>query len=649
MNLAQVFAQSGITHAHVIDDAFNRLPNSVHGDAEIQNFVRDLEDDQVEALASLLGVTDDGDSLVGALSDLSNIQSLFKKRLQFLPASEVLFAQFVRERKEKKNKIQPLLDCLKGAGVSCHKCGTDSSAKGKAAPQLIFIDLHLSESNHLTVDDALREYGRVMEAHGDAKPFVFLFSTLAAALENNKEEFRKRAKIFISQFEALDKARLADREELEEILSSYAGALPRLRQMHVAVSHVCSAVQAAQESMAETLLSLDLVDYFVLHANTVSIEKSKLGTYVSEILLEYLLHEVEQAKGFWDFAAELDSWDLKQVPRSRFGFTRPVRKIYSGNMLHASGRLASEVRRNLAPQDGYFALGDIFFRVEEVKSGKIRKALAIITPACDLARPEELLERTILLCEGKVTEVKSFSLPTADHGAAAVVIDHPTAKEKQLLVKWDRKRLVAWHRDDIEKFSKSETAEWARVGRMRPLYALQLQHSVTADQSRIGVQRTPSLLMPHGLTAFVRDGDVWRSLDNKDVNEPSAAAVSVTEDKKKKTAFIVSDPSAHRIYRVLRQWVRSHPKSPTHERLTQFLGQPGNFQRLLYGEQALNAKQEYDRVFYPFEHVEGHPVPKALAFVRPDAGSPYDSVGGGKKAAEDQAALVLFKFCKVGA
>ncbi|ALN60830.1 hypothetical protein GLE_5489 [Lysobacter enzymogenes] len=646
MTLDVIFATAGVTHAHLIDDAYDQAPVDINTDEEIERFLNALDDDQFDAVAQLLKIDAAEDTLRAALSDLKHVRRLFRARAQFKPASDHLFAVYVRERQDRRARLKPLVDRLKASGVTCYTYGTDAPKTNREAPQLLFIDLQLKTRGGLTVEDALTEYRRISERYPDARPFVFLASTLAAALDNNKEAFRAGAKLFISQFEALDKTRIKDEDELEAILGAYAKALPRLREMHIAIDEVSSAVKYAGERLAETLLSLDLVDYFVLHANTVAIEKSKLGTYVSEILMEYLTHEVEASSGFWNFAAALDSWTLHDIPRSRFGFTRPARKIYSGNMLHAKNRLLSEVDRKLAPEHGYFALGDIFFSTKELAAGQVKQALAVITPACDLARPEELQQRTILLSEGRVSKAKEFSLPTADHGVAAVVIDHPTQVNQQLLIQWDRKRLRTWDKADISNFADDEKREWLRVGRLRPLYAVQLQHSITADLSRIGVQRTPSLLVPHGLTAFVRDGKVWRSLDATDMNDPNAAALSVTEDKKKKTAFIVSDPSARRIFKELRDWVTKHPLSATFNELEQLLKTPDVLQRLLYVEQKPNDKDMYDKVCYPFADT-ALPNPQCVAFVRPNSESSYDSVSGGTAQADGQNASVLFKFRKV--
>lgn len=643
MNLAQAFKDAGVTHAHIVDDGFDKGPSSPPADAEIGTFIQRLSQAQAEDLAVLLKVDANEDDLVDAISEIAGTRTLFRFRRRFLPASDHLFGTYIREQLDRKRKVRPLIKRLRQCGVVCRAYGPDVTRLPKEAPQLIFIDLQLRNRSQFSVDDAIAAYRRIVKNPDAGKPFVFLFSTLKGLLDTHKEDFRSQASIFASQFEALPKARLADADELDHILGSYAKALPRLREMHGAIDHVISAVTAAGQGIARTLLSLDLVDYFVLHANTISVEKTRLGTYVSEIMMEYLVHEVEKAPGFWDFAKTLDSWTLHDIPRARFGVAKPAREIYSGNMLHARARLISESERQLSPAQGHFALGDIFFNAEEIKAGGPKKALVVISPACDLARPEDLRERTLMLCEGKVSNAKAYNLPSSDNGTSAVIIPHPSGGKKDLLIEWNKKKIHSWHKEQIDSFS-APSPSWSLQARLRPLYALQLQHSIASDLGRIGVQRTPSVLTPHGLLVFVRDGKVWHSLDVSQASDGTAAALSVADGKKKKTAFIVTDTTAFRVYGALKGWLHSHKRSSTHGELTELSQFNGVLQKILYAEQLQNSKGDYDNAWYPLHGEEGLKNPRCLAFIRPNANSAYDQVKDGVNATDDQNASLLFKF-----
>ena len=652
MSLSEIFEKAGITHAHIIDDAYDTRPTSALTPGSIQTFVEDLDEESFDRLGTLLGLAGaNGDALVEALQVQDNVHRLFKGRAQFAPGSTDLFADYLRSRTDKRAKIKPLLDLLRKNKVKVQTFGANSPLKRSKEPQLVFIDLQLKEGVPVTVDDAVDVYRRVKEAHKTCMPFVFLFSTLASAVEARREEFRDKSKLFISQFESLDKAKLDDDAELEGILSAYAEALPGLREMHNALQHVTQAIGGANERLFAVLMALDLADYFVLHSNTVSIERSRLGTYVSELVMEFLTHEIEQSVQFWDFAKSLDSWKIKDLPRSRFGFTRVARRIYSGTMLHAPVRLAQEVERGLGPKNGYFYLGDIFFEKVEMDAGKPTKALVIATPACDLARPEDLKDRTVFLCEGKVSEAKEFDLPTGDDGLAAVILPKAGSTSKQWLIRWNLKLLRTWRTKEMDEFKDDPACTYQRVGRLRLIYAIQLQRAIASDLSRIGVQRTPSLLVPHGLEVYVAFGGKWKILDKVDAKNGNAAALSVMDDKKKKTAFIVTDPSARRINRALLEWSNKPAQVLIKDRIEQLSGASNGGQRWLYVEQFKDDKAPHEFVCFPLADPEIQPVLDSrydIAFVRPFSNSPYDSVGGGKDVATDQKAVVVFKFIRIG-
>ena len=162
MTLDQVFIRAGITHAHIVDDAYDQAPADRNSDAEIQQFVDSLADPDFDALADLLEVDRAEDAIKHALTDLVNVRRLFRARRRFASASDILFATFLRERKDRQAKIKPLIKRLTDCGVHCHAYGPDARGVGKHSPQLIFIDLQLRNRNGVTIDDALAEYERIV-------------------------------------------------------------------------------------------------------------------------------------------------------------------------------------------------------------------------------------------------------------------------------------------------------------------------------------------------------------------------------------------------------------------------------------------------------------------------------------------------------
>jgi len=653
MTLQEIFADVGVQRVHIIDDAYDIRPQVGIGADVSQVFVDALDDTSFDRLCLALEMCGAEDStVVQALADPEKAGRLFDRREDFGPPGEALFADYLIERAAKLHQVTPLVDFLKSHGLECQTFGADYSVTGSEEPQLVFIDLKLKDEGPLTVSDAVGVFRKLMQTHSQCQPFVFLMSSLATALPERRDEFRQSANIFASQFEALEKKHFKDENELKSIFSQYARVLPQLRELHQHVDAVGLAITNASKNVQTILRSLDLADYFVLHRNTVSIEKVGLGTYISDLLLEYLVHEVEGTPQIWSYAKGLDAWALENIPRSRFNLSLAAGKIYSGNLLHADARLDGELERGLGPANGYFYMGDIFFLAKELNESRPSKALVIATPACDLVRPSELRKRTIFLCEGTVKIVSTATVPAGKDGLAAVVMPHPKNSKQRLLINWDKKKLHTWHTDEMDSFASAEECHWVRAGRLRPLYAIQLQHAITADLSRIGVQRPPNVLVPHGIEAFVKGDTKWIQLDVDERDEPTAAALADSEDGKK-TLFIIADPSVRRVRRKLISWVEKNPTLLAVPLLKK-LSEAHQFdQKLMYLAHDVPQKAEDgklgDIAGYPMRGVDGFSEAEGLgvALVRPGKPSPYVGLTGGQTIADDQRASLVLKLVKI--
>lgn len=562
MTLKDIFESGGISRAHIIDDAYDATPTGIEAGAA-NRFINELDEVGFDRACAAIGLDNASeDDFVSALRDPHHVQRLFLARDQFSAQSDILFGEFLRDRTSKQSDLEPLIKLLEEHGVECHKFGGAYAVTTVDEPHLVFIDLRLHEDGSpISVDAAVAIFKKLKEHHQGCQPFVFLMSTLVDALKQRREEFRLQAKLFASQFESLEKRMFGDVSELSYVLARYARVLPQLRSLQKSIEDVGTAVHTAVSRVQEELKNLDLADYFVLHRNTISIEKVGLGTYISDLVLEYLAHEVENTTQIWDFARELDKLKPENLPRSRFALTPAAGKIYSGNLVHANGRLDAERERKLGPSDGYFYMGDIFFPAKELNDPVPRTALVIATPACDLVRPEVLRKRTIFLCEGKIHLMSASSVPADHDRLPGVILSHPTDPKKQLLINWDKKKLHTWHAEEMDEFKQIEGCHWVRVGRLRPLYAIQLQHAITADLSRIGVQRAPNMLVPHGVEVLIKKDGKWTVLDNLDAADATAAAFSESEDRTR-TVYVFADTTANRVRRKLREWITKHQAKP---------------------------------------------------------------------------------------
>lgn len=650
MSLTELFASVGVKNAHFIDDAFDLAPTKGLSQEDVQHFIDRIDIEALEKVGELIGVEGISDDVaLEALQELEHTISIFNAREEFGEAGELLFSDFFNDRGGKQSDLETLITFLENSGVNSERFGVDNYQDCKYEPQLVFIDLRLRENGApITTADAVKVYKKTRKMYPACKPFVFLMSTLTTPLRNFRESFFLEAQIFASQFEAISKKNFRDEDEMRAVFTNYIRFMPELHRLHDRISFIESAITKAAVNVGNTLRSLDLPDYFVLFHNTAAIEKVGLGTYISDLLLEYLVNEVESSSELWDLAAELDGWNLQSLPRSRFGLTYAAGKIYSGNILHSNFRLESENARGLSTKEGYFYLGDVFFLKDEYASGNPKKAYVIATPACDLVRPEKLKERTIFLCEGRVKKVTLATTPTGEGGIPTTIISSPNDSLKQFSIDWNKKKLHTWHAEEMSKFETDESG-YVRVGRLRPLYAIQLQHAITADLSRIGVQRAPNMLQPMGVGVCLSNGAKWIAVDSEDVSEPCAAAVADTEDGKQ-ALYIISDSTVRRIRKKIKSWLDRNSTSPSAVILRKMVDAETFEERLMY---MIHTRAEgvvpEDDLVKPMVGVDGFTEEECakIVLVRPGSTTAYAKVNGGRDVGPEQDALLVISLFRV--
>lgn len=650
MNLKELLAERNITCAHVVDDAYDSSPTSPLTPEEIQAVLNNIDDDALNSICTVLGLQpDDEDGVRESLYGIDSTLELYRRRTELAPAAaSALFDQFMFFTEGKLTQLKPLLELLSNAGIKCETFGSDYDPKGSTAPHLVFVDLKLKEGiaglpKH---EDAVEVCTKLKAEHPKSRPFVFLMSSLPLALGQKREEFRKGAELFQSEFDDIDKATFSNADELERILASYTKSLGQLAALRKSMEDVASAVSQAGMNVMAELKALDLADYFVLYHNTASVEKTQLGTYIVELLLEYLAHEVEGQSQVWDLAKVLDNLNIETLPRARFGITPAAAKLYSANMLHSEAMLLAEDDNKNGPAHGHFFTGDIFFEALSLNLPTPARAFTIITPVCDLVRPDRLKGKSILLCEGEVKDFETGSNLIASDELPIVVMKSPRSQEKLITIEWKKKKLHIWDDEDRANFANPQKCVYVRKGRLRPVFALQLQRSVTSDLSRVGTQKPPNALVPHRIKCFVSDGQKWRKIYEDD--KADAAALSRWDDEKHKKwlMFIISDPTLHKVMAALSTWLKEHQTVPGKATLNMVLGE--DVPEVIRGyKQKVPEKAppdvELDVTAYPFAK-KWNGQGKAVALVPERSASPYSNIADGQNVGKDKPALIVFIF-----
>jgi hypothetical protein len=651
MNLEEALRSFGVTDAHIVDDAFDTVPGSGVRPQSAQTFIDGLNDIQFTAVATDLGDPNGDDEwVVAQLATLEGARRVFLQREKYGTAAAQLFEEFLLATEPEKARLQPLLELLHRLGVKYHTFGRDYDADTANAPQLLFVDLKLNE-REIRIDDPIRVVEKLMIRHPDASPLVFLISTLKDALNERRSEFRDRCKLFTTQFETLSKQIFQNEQELRWFLDDHIRAYPVLRQLQQNVTRWGQALDRAKEKLQSTLRCLDLADYFVLYQNTVTAEQVPLGTYMTDLLLEYVAHQVEGEDEISKFAQSLDTWKVSDLTRSRFNLQPIVGDIFSANVLHAMPRLTSEAERGRGPQHGFFQLGDIFFPRGELERNHLTTAVVVLTPACDLVRPETIKQRraSILLCEGEVEPIKNRVPQPEGDTLDPVILRFPAEDGVQYAIHWQKKRPRTWKLEDLEAHKNPATSPWTHAGRLRPLYALQLQHMVTSDLSRIGVQRTPAEYRPCGIEVLVANQGKWKLIKLRFEKDPAAGAVC--DDKATgRMTMIVSDSVLRRVRAEILRWVDQ--SQDAHATAVGLLFKSDDVVRaLMFFSVSFRDDDRKSLVVYP---LKGMALPEGLAadqatligFARQDEslGNPH---GGGKNVVDDAPERVVLRFIRI--
>jgi hypothetical protein len=658
MNIREIIQSAGIVHAHIVDDAFDIAPGAELRPELVQGFLDSLLDEQFDELAKLLGIPEaNEDKLNSFLSTLDGTKSLFNHREQFGEAAESLFEEFTSGLEPENNRVKPLIDFLEGLGIQCHTFGRDYEVDTSPEPQMLFVDLKLNE-RQIDIDEPIRVVKALKKQYPQAHLLVFLMSSAAIALQANQEVFRDKCELLSTQFEVLLKKMFTNPDELHLFLKHHISVYPRLCKLQDHISKWGVALDTAKQKLLQVMRCLDLADYFVLHHNTVAVEQVPLGTYVADLLLEYVAHEIESSQDVWAFAKDLDDWKLKELTRSRFNLQPIVGDIFSGNVLHAGTRITAELERGRGPSDGYFNLGDVFFSKAEITQGQPKNAMVVLSPACDLVRPSVLLERrgSILLCEGDVEILKPTSVLKEVDGLNPVVLRYPENGDNRFLVTWQKKRPHIWRLGDIKSFEDPDKTEWTLVGRLRPLYALQLQHAITADLSRIGVQRPPDQYVPHGVEVLVVKNNRWDLILKPFKTDPTAAAFSLSKSAAKMT-FVLSDVVVRAALSRLRIWIGSNSEDPTSSLVQQVIDCSGVDSALMYHAHVTDSNQSrkpttsnISDTIYPLHNLLPQGVTEEVSnsVIFALHGRETDNkYAGGKVLAEGERGVIVFRFLTI--
>ncbi|OPG72008.1 hypothetical protein B1219_17710 [Pseudomonas ogarae] len=559
-SLSELFKASEIKYVEVIDDAFDQQPNIPLSAAQATAFTDSLSADDYATVCAIFE-TDDFSVIMESLLSIEGTLKLFERidELSDKTQRAKVFTDFYEDVEPQRELLQPLLDLLEETKVSWKPFGSDYEARDEV-PDIVFIDLKISHSTVLDVSKAVSIVRKIQARHPDAIPIIFLMSSLTVALKEKRDEFRRSCDLYASQFEKLNKDMFKRTRELQRMIADYVSAYPAIKSVRGYHAAWENAIQGAANRFQTQLRDLDVADYVALKDISLAHEKSSVGGYLTEVLMEYFLYELQGSPDIHALAGDIDKWAKGNI-RSRFNINKAAETVYLSNIIFNPELLKSEESSGLGYKGGKFNLGDVFL-YEDPKTKEYIKAAVVMSPACDLARYDYKDKKAnhILLCEGDVSKFDG-AVPVrnikTESPVGPLIVDYVGKDGKsKYLINWNAKRPLSWCAEGVANVVAQKTP-WCFAARMRMLYAIQLQRAMTNDLSRVGVQVAPSIYEPHGVAVYCRENGGWKILCDEWVNNNSAAAVT-DDGPAKKIMFMLRGGVWAQLLNKLDVWVSAN-------------------------------------------------------------------------------------------
>ena len=206
-----------------------------------------------------------------------------------------------------------------------------------------------------------------------------------------------------------------------------------------------------------------------------------------------LQHEIEDDDKTIGAAQELNKINLTKYPAPHLAGSPDLQDLVHRMVFTHSDRL------RLSEEEGKVQLqfGDLLRWKSEDRTKFSDAVSLVVTSACDLAH--QGVERVMLL-SGKLEKLKpeSWSYKAGPVRTAIVILPD----EDRKWIKWDLKniRMMSW--SDLDTlFGESE--KLSRIGRLREVYAIEIQQKMLADIGRIGQPANPPATFPVSIMLYV--------------------------------------------------------------------------------------------------------------------------------------------------
>jgi hypothetical protein len=405
---------------------------------------------------------------------------------------------YVVSHESKRQVLAFAIDYLQSLNVDVRTSGRDGWEEKMEGVQIVFLDWRLgADDDPGAVETAAVTARRIHEQ--PQKPLIVLISS-NPALPDHSESFRDTSGLIPGLFDTMPKSYLRDQMGVDLHLASLCELV---QAGHVVQDFVHQLKASATDSMAAFARAIDrltLSDYANLQHFALKKDGHPLGDYLTNLFAGLWADTLFQG-AVRAHLAQLDAQAFEMLPVVGRP-TQALADLYSSAMFDTHVGDFTRHPHAEAPAEGaaerlLLTMGDII--VETTEAGSAR-AYMIASPQCDLAESPRHSRRvqegqTVVLIPGELVRIDAES-----RGSRRDLPDSPffVIDGQPFRVQWDTKALLT--------VPYSEFAQWLaganrqRRARMRPLYALALQHSMTADLARVGLPSPPPMYQPMDIT-----------------------------------------------------------------------------------------------------------------------------------------------------
>lgn len=330
----------------------------------------------------------------------------------------------------------------------------------------------------------------------------------------------------------------------------------------------------ARKNFIQELRRLDLSDLAQVRALLLEFEGQKMGEYLLDVVDRVLQHEIESDENTIGAALELNKIDLNKYPAPHLAGSSDLQELVHQMIFLHSGRLSLSKEEDKVQ----LQFGDLLrWKIADGTAFSDHVSL-VVTPACDLGRNG--VERVMLL-SGKLRKLEPKDWSYSRHPVRTPIVILPNEDRKW--IKWNLKDVKALSWNELDDLF-GEQGRLSRIGRLREIYAIEIQQMLLADFGRIGRPANLPVSFPVDVSFFYVDTD--SKAQKLDVEEIESAACYVGRDADSKPVhrLVLTEQTCDHIERALRTLDDNKLHTSARASLTALKGDRGFFTRFERGE-----------------------------------------------------------------